>query len=176
MSKAVKPLKIFEVYQYGKLIMTGTLDEIVEKTGLSLSTIRIRIKEERDGMKLKEIGKRMQLYAYYDDEEIIDIGTIEEISEKTGLPKHALYWTLSNAAKTRNLKKKLIPLEGETVIVKRTHNAKYAPVPENEPIREVRRVKRPTMQVSIDQPVKQTKLVINDYHKGLYKSMFKGWA
>ena len=35
--------------------MTGTLDEIVEKTGLALSTVRIRIKEERDGMKLKEI-------------------------------------------------------------------------------------------------------------------------
>ena len=62
------------------------------------------------------------------------------------------------------------------MIVKRTHNAKYAPVPENERIREVRRVKRPTMQVSIDQPVKQTKLGINDYHKGLYKSMFKGWG
>ena len=58
MSKAVKPLKIFEVYQYGKLIMTGSLDEIVEKTGLSLSTIRIRIKEERDGMKLKRSEER----------------------------------------------------------------------------------------------------------------------
>ena len=176
MSKAVKPLKIFEVYQYGKLIMTGTLDEIVEKTGLSLSTVRIRIKEERDGMKLKEIGKRMQLYAYYDDEEIIDIGTIEEISEKTGLPKHALYWTLSNAAKTRNLKKKLIPLEGETVIVKRTHNAKYAPVHENDQEVEKPRVRKRKITVGLDKPLETKHWKMNDYHKGLYKSMFKWWG
>ena len=176
MSKAVKPLKIFEVYQYGKLIMTGSLDEIVEKTGLSLSTVRIRIKEERDGMKLKEIGKRMQLYAYYDDEEIIDIGTIEEISKKTGLPKHALYWTLSNAAKTRNLKKKLIPLEGETVIVKRTHNAKFAPIYEDAKVEEKKKTKVKKISVAIDKPLETKNWTMNDYHKGLYKSMFKGWG
>ena len=175
MSKAVKPLKIFEVYQYGKLIMTGTLDEIVEKTGLALSTIRIRIKEERDGMKLKEIGKRMQLYAYYDDEEIIDIGTIEEISEKTGLPKHALYWTLSNAAKTRNLKKKLIPLEGETVIVKRTHNAKYAPIYEDAKVEEKKKVQIKKISVAIDKPLETKNWTMNDYHKGMFESMFKNW-
>ena len=175
MSKAVKPLKIFEVYQYGKLIMTGTLDEIVEKTGLALSTVRIRIKEERDGMKLKEIGKRMQLYAYYDDEEIIDIGTIEEISEKTGLPKHALYWTLSNAAKTRNLKKKLIPLEGETVIVKRTHNAKFAPVPEK--VQEVEKPKqrKRKITVAVDKPLETTNWNINPYYKQQFEMMFKKW-
>ena len=176
MSKAVKPLKIFEVYQYGKLIMTGSLDEIVEKTGLSLSTIRIRIKEERDGMKLKEIGKRMQLYAYYDDEEIIDIGTIEEISEKTGLPKHALYWTLSNAAKTRNLKKRLIPLEGETVIVKRTHNAKYAPVYEDAKVEEKKKTKVKKISVAIDKPLETKNWTMNDYHKHLFDQCFKGWA
>ena len=176
MSKAVKPLKIFEVYQYGKLIMTGSLDEIVEKTGLSLSTVRIRIKEERDGMKLKEIGKRMQLYAYYDDEEIIDIGTIEEISKKTGLPKHTLYWTLSNAAKTRNLKKKLIPLEGETVIVKRTHNAKFAPIYEDAKVEEKKKTKVKKISVAIDKPLETKNWTMNDYHKGLYKSMFKGWG
>ena len=176
MSKAIRSVKVYEMYQFGEVRMTGSLKELHEQTGRAMSTIRSLIDKEKNGVKLIEIGKRMQIYAYYDGDELVETGTIDEISERTDIPLQTLYYMMSNASKDRGLSKTLIPIEGETVIVKRTHNAKYAPVHENELIREVRRVKRPTMQVSIDQPVKQTELVINDYHKGLYHSMFKGWA
>jgi hypothetical protein len=176
MSKAIRTIDVYELFLNGELIASGTIKEICEAINKSRNFVQSLRTNPRKGYEMKRIGTREQVYALYHLDDFIVSGTFEEISNFTNLSKEQLIFIRSNVAEERGMFNKLIPIEGETVIVKRTHNAKYAPVHENEPIREVRRVKRPTMKVSIDQPVKQTELVINDYHKQLFDQCFKGWA
>ena len=175
MSRALRSVKVYEMYQFGEVRMTGSLKELHEQTGKAVSTIRSLIGKEKNGVKLIEIGKRMQIYAYYDGDELIETGTIDEISERTGIPLRTLYYMMSNASKNRGLSKTLIPIEGETVIVKRTHNAKYAPVPEK--VQEVEKPKqrKRKITVAVDKPLETTNWNINPYYKQQFEMMFKKW-
>ena len=175
MSKAIRSVKVYEMYQFGEVRMTGSLKELHEQTGRAMSTIRSLIDKEKNGVKLIEIGKRMQIYAYYDGDELIETGTIDEISERTDIPLQTLYYMMSNASKNRGSSKTLIPIEGETVIVKRTHNAKFAPVPEK--VQEVEKPKqrKRKITVAVDKPLETTNWNINPYYKQQFEMMFKKW-
>ena len=164
------------MYQFGEVRMTGSLKELHEQTGRAMSTIRSLIDKEKNGVKLIEIGKRMQIYAYYDGDELVETGTIDEISERTDIPLQTLYYMMSNASKDRGSSKTLIPIEGETVIVKRTHNAKFAPIYEDAKVEEKKKTKVKNISVAIDKPLETKNWTMNDYHKQLFDQCFKGWA
>ena len=171
-----KPVKIYEYYKDGKPVLRGSREEMAKAFNITVNTFVRWAESGHPVHKFVFVGNAVPAYDFYHEDEFIIRGSYDDIERLYIFTRNQMDHIRRESNKNPNRSTRIIRLEGETVIVKRTHNAKFAPIPENEPIREIRRVKRPTMQVSIDQPVKQTELVINDYHKGLYKSMFKGWS
>lgn len=90
--------KEFDYVRYGEIRTSGTFDELIELTGHSLSKLRIlrTIGLKRDYEEypeyLLEMEPYLAEYAFYAGEEIISVGTIEEISEDTGLKVRTVEW------------------------------------------------------------------------------------
>lgn len=175
MSKAIMTVRVYELLKHGEPIMTGTVNEITKAIGRSATFIRSLQHKEKDGMRLIELGNRMQVYALYDEEEFVAMGTLDEIAETSGVDIQNLKFIRSNIAEERNLRKKLIALEGETVIVKRTHNAKFAPIPENDQEVEKPKQRKRKITVAVDKPLETTNWNINPYYKQQFEMMFKKW-
>ena len=121
-------MKVYEAYEDDKFIATGTIKDIAAALGVSESRARAMANRGHSKYTVIEIGTRRQIYAYYLDDEFVTEGTMHQIAEVTGEQLVTLNFLSSNAAKKRNLTKTLIKLEGETMIVKRSHGAKFAPV------------------------------------------------
>lgn len=167
--------KVYKLYDNGKLIAQGSLLSIAEQTHFSRHYLYTFKDGKSARYRLEHYGDEHSVYAYYIDDDFIMTGSIPEISEATGLKEYYLKFIRSNSSVKRNASKKLIRIEGETVIVKRTHNAKFAPVLEsiNDMKKEPKKNKR--ISVAVDKPLETTNWNMNDYHKGLFNSMFKKW-
>lgn len=129
-------MKAYEAYAGEELVATGRIEIIAKVLGLSVSRARSIADKEHSKYRVIEIGTTQQVYAYYIDDEFITEGSMQQIAEETGELMVNLRFMSSNAAKQRNLKKTLIKLEGETVIVKRTHKERFAPIPSRDEQRE----------------------------------------
>lgn len=162
-------MKIYEAYEGDTFIATGTIKDIAAALGLSESRARGMANRGHSKYTVIEIGTRRQVYAYYLDDEFITEGTMHQIAEVTGEQLVTLNFLNSNAAKKRNLRKALIKLEGETMIVKRTHGAKFAPVPTNDERKEA-------IKVFKNVPVEPAEWKPEKYTRELYDNMFKRWA
>src|SRR5699024_3241206 len=162
-------MKVYEAYEDDKFIATGTIKDIAAALGVSESRARAMANRGHSKYTVIEIGTRRQIYAYYLDDEFITEGTIHQIAEVTGEQLVTLNFLSSNAAKKRNLTKTLIKLEGETMIVKRTHGAKYAPVPTNDERKEA-------IKVFKNVPVKPAEWKPSNYTRELFNHTFRKWA
>lgn len=162
-------MKAYEAYIDGELVATGTIEVIAAALGLSKTRARAIANKTHKKYKVIEIGTIQQVYAYYIDDEFITEGTLQQISEETGELIVTLRFMSSDAAKKRNLRKTLIKLEGETVIVKRTHKERFAPIPSRDENPE-------EIKVFKNVPVKPREWKPNPYSKALYDNMFKRWA
>lgn len=161
-------MKTYEAYVDGELVATGRIEIIAEALELSVSRARSIADKEHSKYKVIEIGTTQQVYAYYIDDEFITEGSMQQIAEETGELIVNLRFLSSNVAKQRNLKKTLIKLEGETVIVKRTHGAKFAPVPTNDERKEA-------IKVFKNVPVKPAEWKPSEYAKYLFEHSFAKW-
>lgn len=161
-------MKVYEAYVGGELVATGRIETIAEALGLSVSRARSIADKEHSKYKVIEIGTTQQVYAYYIDDEFITEGSMQQIAEETGELIVNLRFLSSNAAKQRNLKKRLIKLEGETMIVKRTHGAKFAPVPTNDERKEA-------IKVFKNVPVEPAEWKPSEYAKSLFEHSFAKW-
>lgn len=162
-------MKVYEAYVGGELVATGRIETIAEALGLSVSRARSIADKEHSKYKVIEIGTTQQVYAYYIDDEFITEGSMQQIAEETGELIVNLRFLSSNAAKQRNLKKTLIKLEGETVIVKRTHKERFAPIPSRDERRE-------EIKVFKNVPVKPAEWKPSDYTRDLFEHTFRKWA
>lgn len=161
-------MKIYEAYEGDRFIATGTIKDIAAALGLSESRARGMANRGHSKYTVIEIGTRRQVYAYYLDDEFITEGTMHQIAEVTGEQLVTLNFLSSNAAKKRNLRKALIKLEGETMIVKRTHGAKFAPVPTNDERKEA-------IKVFKNVPVQPAEWKPSEYAKSLFEHSFAKW-
>lgn len=161
-------MKVYEAYEGDTFIATGTIKDIAAALGLSVSRARGIANKEHSKYRVIEIGKLEQIYAYYLDDEFVTEGTMHQIAEVTGEQLVTLNFLSSNAAKKRNLTKTLIKLEGETMIVKRTHGAKFAPVPTNDERKEA-------IKVFKNVPVKPAEWKPSEYAKYLFEHSFAKW-
>lgn len=161
-------MKVYEAYEGDTFIATGTIKDIAAALGLSVSRARDIANKEHSKYRVIEIGTTQQVYAYYIDDEFITEGSMQQIAEETGELIVNLRFLSSNVAKQRNLKKTLIKLEGETVIVKRTHGAKFAPVPMNDERKEA-------IKVFKNVPVKPAEWKPSEYAKYLFEHSFAKW-
>lgn len=161
-------MKTYEAYVDGELVATGRIEIIAEALELSVSRARSIADKEHSKYKVIEIGTTQQVYAYYIDDEFITEGSMQQIAEETGELIVNLRFLSSNAAKKRNLTKTLIKLEGETMIVKRTHGAKFAPVPTNDERKEA-------IKVFKNVPVKPAEWKPSEYAKYLFEHSFAKW-
>lgn len=164
----MRRVKWYEFYENDKLIGTGSAKSIAAEVGLSENFIRKVEKRGHEKYRVDYIGTINQVYAYYVGDEFMAEGTIEQIAEETGELIVNLNFLRSDAAKTRNLTKALIKLEGETVIVKRTHGERFAPVPTNDERRE-------EIKVFKNVPVKPVEWKPSDYTKSLFEHSFSKW-
>lgn len=162
-------MKIYEAYEGDTFIATGTIKDIAAALGLSESRTRGMANRGHSKYTVIEIGTRRQVYAYYLDDEFITEGTMHQIAEVTGEQLVTLNFLSSNAAKKRNLRKALIKLEGETMIVKRTHGAKFAPVPTNDERKEA-------IKVFKNVPVQPAEWKPSNYTRELFNHTFRKWA
>ena len=161
-------MKTYEAYVGGELVATGRIETIAEALELSVSRARSIADKEHSKYKVIEIGTTQQVYAYYIDDEFITEGSMQQIAEETGELIVNLRFLSSNAAKKRNLKKTLIKLEGETVIVKRTHKERFAPIPSRDERRE-------EIKVFKNVPVKPVEWKPDPYTRDLFENYFKKW-
>lgn len=164
----MRRVKWYEIYENDKLICTGSAKDIAAAADLSENFIRKVEKFGHGKYRVDYIGTINQVYAYYIDDEFITEGSMQQIAEETGELIINLRFLSSNAAKQRNLKKTLIKLEGETVIVKRTHKERFAPIPSRDEQRE-------QIKVFKNAPAKQAEWKPNDYVKQLHDSYFSKW-
>lgn len=164
----MRRVKWYEIYENDKLICTGSAKDIAAAADLSENFIRKVEKFGHGKYRVDYIGTINQVFAYYIGDEFIAEGTIEQIAEETGELIVNLNFLRSDAAKTRNLTKTLIKLEGETVIVKRTHGERFAPVPTNDERRE-------EIKVFKNVPVKPVEWKPSDYTKSLFEHSFSKW-
>lgn len=162
-------MKVYKAYESDKFIATGTIKDIAAALGVSESRARAMANRGHSKYTVIEIGTRRQIYAYYLDDEFITEGTMHQIAEVTGEQLVTLNFLSSNAAKKRNLTKTLIKLEGETMIVKRTHGAKFAPVPTNDERKEA-------IKVFKNVPVKPAEWKPSNYTRELFNHTFRKWA
>src|SRR5699024_11379081 len=161
-------MKVYEAYEDDKFIATGTIKDIAAALGVSESRARAMANRGHSKYTVIEIGTRRQIYAYYIDDEFVTEGTMHQIAEVTGEQLVTLNFLSSNAAKKRNLTKTLIKLEGETMLVKRTYGAKFAPVPTNDERREASKVFK-------NVPVKPAEWKPSEYAKSLFEHSFAKW-
>lgn len=98
------PRAIFDYYKDGEVIYSGTKEEMAEYLNLSPGTIAVGAKGVKKRPKLEyrvqEIAKKQNYaeYAYYKDDELIGIGTIDELVEISGLSPHTLnYYATTHA-------------------------------------------------------------------------------
>ncbi|WP_026859373.1 hypothetical protein [Jeotgalicoccus psychrophilus] len=162
-------MKVYEAYEGDTFIATGTIKDIAAALGVSESRARAMANRGHSKYTVIEIGTRRQIYAYYFNDEFVTEGTMHQIAEVTGEQLVTLNFLSSNAAKKRNLTKTLIKLEGETMIVKRTHGAKFAPVPTNDERKEA-------IKVFKNVPVKPAEWKPSDYTRDLFEHTFRKWA
>lgn len=162
-------MKVYEAYEGDTFIATGTIKDIAAALGVSESRARAMANRGHSKYTVIEIGTRRQIYAYYLDDEFVTEGTMHQIAEVTGEQLVTLNFLSSNAAKKRNLTKTLIKLEGETMIVKRTHGAKFAPVPTNDERKEA-------IKVFKNVPVKPAEWKPSNYTRELFNHTFRKWA
>lgn len=168
MSRAVRKAKVYELYEYDKLLMIGTTYEIAEKIGRSRHYVtKLRAKPTKQ-YSIIEIGIRHQIYALYDDETFITTGTLEQIAEETGMDTEQLRFIRSNIAEERNLKKRLIALEGEIMIQRKGIKEKYAP--------KTVKARQENIEVHKTRPVAPVEWKPNPYSKLLFDQCFKGWG
>ena len=161
-------MKVYEAYEGDTFIATGTIKDIAAALGLSETRARAIADKQHAKFTVIEIGTVEQVYAYYIGDDFITEGTLQQISKETGELMVNLHFLRSDAAKKRNLKKTLIKMEGETVIVKRTHGAKFAPVPTNDERREA-------IKVFKSVPVKPAEWRPSEYAKFLFEHSFAKW-
>ena len=161
-------MKMYEAYIGDELIETGNIKTIALALGLSETRVRAIADKQHAKFTVIEIGTVEQVYAYYIGDDFITEGTLQQISKETGELMVNLHFLRSDAAKKRNLKKTLIKMEGETVIVKRTHGAKFAPVPTNDERREA-------IKVFKSVPVKPAEWRPSEYAKYLFERSFAKW-
>lgn len=161
--------KWYELYENNELVLTGSVKDISDHTDLPEWNIRKIEKYGHKTYRIEYIGTINQVFAFYIGDEFIAEGTLEQIAEESGELMNTLNFLRSDVAKTRNLTKSLIKLEGETVIVKRTHKERFAPIPSRDERRE-------QIKVMKNVPVKPAEWKPNPYSKALYDNMFKRWA
>ena len=161
-------MKVYEAYEGDTFIATGTIKDIAAALGLSVSRARGIANKEHPKYRVIEIGTLEQIYALYMGDEFITEGTIEQIADRTGETTKDLFFASSNTAAERNRGKRLIKLEGETMIVKRTHGAKFAPVPTNDERKEA-------IKVFKNVPVKPAEWKPSEYAKSLFEHSFAKW-
>ena len=162
-------MKVYEAYEGDTFIATGTIKDIAAALGVSESRARAMANRGHSKYTVIEIGTCRQIYAYYLNDEFVTEGTMHQIAEVTGEQLLTLNFLSSNAAKKRNLTKTLIKLEGETMIVKRTHGAKFAPVPTNDERKEA-------IKVFKNVPVKPAEWKPSNYTRELFNHTFRKWA
>ena len=116
-----KRLKEFEYHEDGKHIMTGTVPELAEALGVPELKIRNlagwrnreRYYEGRVNRMALPLELPERIFALYRGEDLVSIGTIEEIAEETGLETRAVRWYTTPSAKKRSGKMSMVELEGE---------------------------------------------------------------
>lgn len=161
-------MKTYEAYVGGELVATGRIETIAEALELSVSRARSIADKEHSKYTVIEIGTIQQVYAYYINDEFITEGTMQQIAEETGELIVNLRFLSSDAAKKRNLTKTLIKLEGETMIVKRTHKERFAPIPSRDE-------RRDEIRVFKNAPAKSAEWKPSDYTRDLFEHSFKKW-
>ena len=155
-------------------MMNGTRQELMNHLGVSNGTITRWMKNEHPEHQFKYVGKilELQLYELYLDGKSIMKGTYEEIMNAENIDKNRAQYLRASPENSPN---RIVLLEGETVIVKRTHKAKYAPIPEK--VQEVEKPKqrKRKITVAVDKPLETTNWNINPYYKQQFEMMFKKW-
>lgn len=164
----MRRVKWYELYANNELILTGSVKDLSAHIGLPERIIRKIEKFGHDKYRVDYIGTINQVFAYYIGDEFIAEGTIQQISEESGEPEATLNFLRSDAAKSRNLTKSVIKLEGETVIVKRTHKERFAPIPSRDEQRE-------QIKVFKNVPAKQAEWKPSSYTRDLFEHSFKKW-
>lgn len=164
----MRSVKWYELYENAKLICTGSAKDIAASADLSENFIRKVEKFGHGKYRVEYIGTINQVFAYYIGDEFIAEGTLQQIADETGELMVNLNFLKSDSAKQRNLTKSLIKLEGETVIVKRTHKERFAPIPSRDEQRE-------QIKVMKNVPAKQAEWKPDPYTRDLFERSFKKW-
>lgn len=169
-----RPLKLYDYYKNGQKMMNGTRQELMDHLCVSNGTITRWMKNEHPEHQFKYVGKvlELQLYELYLDDKFIMKGTYEEIMNAENIDKNRAQYLRASPKDSPN---RIVLLEGEIVIVKRTHKAKYAPIPEKELEVEKPKQRKRKITVAVDKPLETKNWNMNDYHKELFNSMFKKW-
>lgn len=178
----MKPVQIFEVYEDEKYLMTGSKQEIAEKFGKNPMTISQWTKKGKEGYEFIHIGEREQAYEYYQNDELMLVGTFKDIVNFSKKDEIYLSYIRRRSYDSPNEPTRIIKLDGQFAISKpiedfeeeeeliqiRTHNAKFAP----KTIKE----RREQIKVYKTKPVAPVEWKPSEYSKQLFDQCFKGWS
>lgn len=101
--------KVYAYYRYNNFKATGTIKEVSKQIGVSVSYLS-NLANRSNANELQRHSSREFMeylytqepeYAFYDGEDIVADGTLEEIAEQTGLKIDTVYWYSSPSAQKR---------------------------------------------------------------------------
>lgn len=182
---AARTQKAYDVFKFDKYIMTGTRPMIQKRLDMTNGSFQhIAYTKKSKTWRITECGKAHQIYGLYDGDTFMMNGTIEQIAAFTNRKEEQIAWLRHDSAQARNLTLSLVELdeeieiertvekpkaEGDIMRVKRTHGAKFAPVPTN--------TQQPEeIKVLKNVPVQPVEWKPSEYTRMLFDHTFRKWA
>ena len=178
----MKPIQIYEVYQDEEYLMTGSKKEISERLDITFTTISKWIKEGKEGYIFTHIGGREQAYEYYQNDELMLVGTFKDIINFSKKDEPYLSYIRRRSYNYPTSPTRIIKLEGEHAISKpigyfeeeenmiqmKSFKGKHAPKTVKE--------RKEQIQVYKTKPVAPVEWKPSEYSKHLFDQCFKGWS
>lgn len=167
-------MKYFDYYKDDMYVASGTADQLAKQLKMTAHSVR-RLSADQYihsptiANKVYYVADRFEVYALYSGDEIEAMGSLVEISEKTGIGVNSLKWFATpTGIKRSNGQRAVIKLEDEYVIQRRT-GVKYArkPVELEHETATVPEVRIKSVKPAVWKP--------NPYTRMLFDHMFKRW-
>lgn len=111
--------KVYDLYEFGEHIATGSVVELAEVTELSTPRLYQIASSGNPKYTLTHIGNYKAVYALYEHDVYKTSGTIEQLSKATGKKEANLIWMSNSASLNRNPSTILVRIEGEQELVKK---------------------------------------------------------
>ena len=117
---------VYEMYLDDIYQATGSIKMLAEHIGKSRKTVDGMIHQGNNkNYSFKRIGKYAQIYALYNKDVFVMNGTLDELSDATGMQKKKLEWFRTPSSEKRGGTYQVVKLEGEFEVVREYQQVKH---------------------------------------------------